>query len=167
MTSDTVETRAASLFRRREQPLAHTIYGLILTLATVGELLRHEVSASSSARWLLGASAVLLAAHLFSSVLAQVASTRDHPTWSEFITIGHEDISVVYGGAGAAAVMAITAAADLDSQNALALTLVIGVGALAALSFYGLRHQQLIPRVLMTAAAVVLATIIVVLENTV
>ena len=167
MTSNANDAMSSSLFRRRQQPLTHTVYGLILALATVGELIRHETSATSSAQWLLGASAILLAAHLFSSMLAQIAATQDDPTWSELVSIGHEDISVVYGGVGAAVIMAITAATGLDSQNALLLTLVIGLGTLAALSFYGLRHQPPIPRILMTASAIGLATIVVVLENAV
>jgi hypothetical protein len=146
--------------------LAHTVYGLILTLATVGELIHHEVSAATSVAWLLGASVVLLGAHLFSDVLAHVAATRDDPNWSEIISISHEDVSVVYGGIGAAAIMAVAAIADLHSENALMATVVAGLVALAALCFYGLSHHRLAPRLLMSGTAVAFGAAIVLLENT-
>ncbi len=155
-----------SIFRRGELPLAHTVYGLILALATVGELIHHEVSAAASVAWLLAASVVLLGAHLFSDVLAHVAATRDDPNWSEIVSIGHEDVSVVYGGIGAAAIMAVAAIADLHSENALVATVVAGLVALAALCFYGLSHHRLAPRLLMSATAVAFGTVIVLLENT-
>ena len=156
----------SSIFRRGEVPLAHTVYGLILTLATVGELLHHEESAASSVAWLLGASAVLLAAHLFSDLLARLASTQDDPNRSELFSIGHEDVSVVYGGLGAAVIMAVTAVADLDSENALYVVVVAGLVALAALCFYGLSHHSVLPRLAMTATAVAFGAVIVLLENT-
>lgn len=158
--------RNTSIFRRGELPLAHTVYGLILTLATVGELIHHELSAAASVAWLLGASAVLLAAHLFSDVLAHLASTQDDPNWSELISIGHEDVSVTYGGLGAAAIMAVAAVADLDSENALNVVAGAGLVALAALCFYGLSHHRPLPRVAMTFAAVVFGAVIVYLEIT-
>jgi hypothetical protein len=43
--------RNTSIFRRGELPVAHTVYGLILTLATVGELIHHELSAAASTPW--------------------------------------------------------------------------------------------------------------------
>jgi uncharacterized membrane protein len=159
--------RNTSIFRRGELPLAHTVYGLILTLATVGELIHHEVSAVPSVAWLLGASAVLLAAHLFSDVLARLASTQDDPNWSELISIGHEDVSVVYGGLGAAMIMAVAAVADLDSENALYVVVVAGLVALAALCLYGLSHHRPLPRLTMTVTAVAFGAVIVLLENTV
>ena len=72
-----------SVFKRGEVALAHTVYGLILTLATVGELINEEVTAGVAVAWLLGAGAVLLGAHLFSDMLAHVATTRDEPDWFE------------------------------------------------------------------------------------
>ena len=157
----------SSVFRRGELPLAHTVYGLILALATVGELLHHEVSAPASVAWLLGASAVLLAAHLFSDLLARLASTQDDPKWSEVVSIGHEDVSVVYGGLGAAVIMAVAAVADLHSENALYVVVGAGLVALAALCFYGLSHHRLLPRLSMTVSAVAFGAVIVFLENAV
>jgi hypothetical protein len=159
--------QSTSIFRRGEVPLAHTVYGLILALATVGELIHHEVSAAASVAWLLGASAVLLGAHLFSDALARLASTRDDPHWSEIVSIGHEDVSVVYGGLGGAAIMAVAAVADLDSENALLVSVGAGLLALAALCFYGLSHHRLLPRLIMTAIAVGFGAVIVLLENTI
>ena len=147
--------------------MAHTVYGLILALATVGELIHHEVSAAASVAWLVGASAVLLGAHLFSDVLARVAATRSDPDWSEIVSIGREDVSVVYGGIGGAAIMAVAAIADLDSENALLVSVAAGLLALAALCFYGLSHHRLLPRLIMTAVAVAFGAAIVLLENTV
>ena len=57
----TESRRRRSIFRRGEDALAHTVYGLILTLATIGELIHHEASAEASIAWLIGAGAVLLA----------------------------------------------------------------------------------------------------------
>ena len=160
-------TSNTSVFRRGELPLAHTVYGLILTLATVGELLHHEVTAAASVAWLLGASAVLLAAHLFSDLLARLASTQDDPNWSELFSVGHEDVSVVYGGLGASVIMAVAAVADLDSENGLYVVVGAGLVALAALCFYGLSHHRPLARLAMTVTAVAFGAVIVVLENTV
>jgi hypothetical protein len=77
------------------------------------------VSASASVAWLVGASAVLLAAHLFSDLLARLASTQDDPKWSEVTSIGHEDVSVAYGGLGAAVIMGVAAVARLNGERAL------------------------------------------------
>ncbi len=161
------QVHTESVFRRGELPLAHTVYGLILTIATVGELIHHEVSATASVAWLLGASAVLLAAHLFSDVLARLAATQDDPKWSELISIGHEDVSVMYGGLGAAVIMAVAALADLDSENALHVTAGVGLVALAALCFHGLSHHRPLPRLAMTVTAVAFGAVIVLLENSV
>jgi hypothetical protein len=155
-----------TIFRRGEVPLAHTVYGLILTLATVGELIHHEVAAATSVAWLLGASAVLVAAHLFSDVLAHLAATQDDPNWSELTSIGHEDLSVSYGGIGAAMLMTVAAVADLDAENALYMTVGLGLIALAALCSYGLSHHPPLPRLVMSATAVMLGAVIVFLENT-
>lgn len=160
------ESRRRSLFPRGEDALAHTVYGLILTLATVGELIHHEESAGASVAWLLGAGAVLLAAHLFSDVLAHLASTRDDPNWSETLRIGREDVSVAVGFVGAALVMAVAALADLDSQNALYACVASGLVAVAALSFYATSNHRVLTRVLMGGAAAALGAVIVLGENT-
>jgi hypothetical protein len=160
------ETRRRSVFRRGEDALAHTVYGLILTLATVGELIHHEESAEASIAWLLGAGAVLLAAHLFSDVLAHLASTLDDPDWSETLRIGREDVSVTIGFIGAALVMAVAALADLDPQGALYACVAVGLVAVAALSFYSTSNHRLLTRVLMSGAAAVLGAVIVLGENT-
>jgi uncharacterized membrane protein len=158
--------RNTTIFRRAEVSLAHAVYGLILTLATVGELIHHEVTASASVVWLLGSSAVLVAAHLFSDVLARLTATQADPDWSELISIGHEDLSVGYGGIGAAVIMAVVAVADLDSENALYVTAGAGLVALAALCFYGLSHHRPLPRLIISTTAVGLGAVIVLLENT-
>jgi hypothetical protein len=160
------ESRRRSVFGRGEDALAHTVYGLILTLATVGELIYHEESASASVAWLLGAGAVLLAAHLFSDVLAHLASTRDDPNWSETLRIGRADVSVAIGFVGAALVMAVAALADLDSQGALYACVAVGLVVVAALSFYATSNHRLLTRVLMGTAAAVLGAVIVLGENT-
>jgi hypothetical protein len=54
--------KRVSVFARGESALAHAVYGLILTMATLGELLDHDVSARTSVAWLLGSGVVLLAA---------------------------------------------------------------------------------------------------------
>lgn len=155
-----------SVFRRGELPLAHAVYGLILTLATVGELIHREGSATASVSWLLGGSAVLLGAHVFSDLLAHIAAARDDPNWSEIVSIGHEDIAVVYGGIGAAMIMVVAAIFDLDSENALIASVGVGLVALAALCYYGLSHQRPLIRLVVSAASVGFAIVIVGLENT-
>ena len=64
------------IVRRARTFLSHAVYGLILTLATVGELIRHGSDARESVAWVLGAGGVLLVAHLFSDVLAETAATQ-------------------------------------------------------------------------------------------
>jgi hypothetical protein len=154
-----------SVFKRGEVTLAHTVYGLILTLATVGELLHEEVTAGDSVAWLLAAGAVLLGAHLFSDVLAHVATTRDEPGWSEILSVSREDVSVVSGAVGAALIMAVAALADLDSEGALMTCVVVGLVALAALCFYGLPQHRLVVRLSMSAVGVAFGAVIVLLEN--
>lgn len=160
------DSRRRSVFRRGEDALAHTVYGLILTLATVGELIHHEESARASVAWLLGAGAVLLAAHLFSDVLAHLASMRDDPNWSETLRIGREDVSVTIGFVGAALIMVIAALADLDTQGALYVCVAVGLVTVATLSFYATVNHRLATRVLTSTAAAVLGAVIVLGENT-
>ena len=159
-------SRHRSVFRRGENALAHTVYGLILTLATVGELIYHEESASTSVAWLLGAGAVLLAAHLFSDVLAHLAATLDDLDWSETLRVGRDDVSVTVGFVAAALVMAIAALAELDSQGALYACVVVGLVAVVALSFYATSNHRLLTRVMMSATAASLGAVIVLGENT-
>ena len=156
-----------SLFMRSEVTLAHAVYGLILTVATLGELIHHEVSAPAAVLWLLGAGAVLLAAHLFSDILAHTVAAQDDPDWSEIISVGREDLSVVAGSVGAALVMAIAAVADLDSQRSLVVCAVLGLVSVAALTYYATLHHRLPVRLAMSAIATVLCIVIVGLENTV
>lgn len=155
-----------STFKRGEVALAHTVYGLILTLATVGELIHEEVTAGVAVAFLLGAGAVLLGAHLFSDVLAHVATARDEPDWPEILSIGREDVSVVSGAVAAALIMTVAALADLDSEGALVACVLVGLVALAALCFYGLPQHRLSVRVVISAVGVAFAALIVLLENT-
>ena len=157
----------SAVYRRGEVTVAHTVYGLILTLATVGELIHEEVDSGAAVGWLLGAGAVLLGAHLFSDVLGHVATTRDDPDWPEILSIGREDVSVVAGALGSALIMAVAALADLDSVSALTACLVLGLVAVAALCFYALPQHTALVRVGMSAAGVVLSGAIVLMENTV
>lgn len=158
-------SRRRSAFRRSEHGLAHVVYGLILAIATVGELIHHEETAGVSVAWLIGAGAVLLAAHLFSDVLAHVAMSRDDPIWSETLRIGREDMAVTIGFIGAASIMAIAALGDLDAQRALLVCVVAGLVAVAALSFSATSHHRMATRVLMSVAATVLGVAIVIGEN--
>ena len=160
------ERRRRSIFRRGEDALAHTVYGLILTLATIGELIHHEESAGVSVAWLIGAGAVLLAAHLFSDVLAHLASAQEDPNWSETLRIGREDVSVTAGFIGAALIMSVAALADLDAQGALYTCVAAGLFAVAAVSFHATANHRPATRVLMSAAAAVLGAVIILGENT-
>ncbi len=156
-----------SVVRRAQTFLSHGVYGLLLTLATVGELIRHGSDARESVAWILGAGGVLLVAHLFSDVLAETAATQRDPSRAELLRVGREDIAVASGFLGAALIMAAAAIGDLDARNALVVCVVVGLLALAALSFYATaRHRQLV-RVTMALLSVALGAVIVVLENTV
>ena len=115
---------------------------------------------------LIGAGAVLLAAHLFSDVLAHVASIRDDPEWSETLRIGREDVSVTIGFIGAALIMAVAALADLSARGALFVCVAAGLVAVAAMSFYATANHRPAARVLLSVAAVRIGAAIVVGENT-
>ena len=155
----------ASVFRRSETPLSHAVYGLIIALATVGELLNHEASAGHSVGWLLGAGLVLFAAHVFSDLLAQTAAERDDPDWREMLTVGRAELAVLTGFVGAAAIMLFAEIADLDSRNALLVCLALGLIAVAALAYYATAHHRPVVRVSMAVIAAALGLVIVVLEN--
>ena len=159
--------RQDSVFQRGESRLAHAVYGLILTIATLGELVEHDVSAGHAAAWLLGSGAVLLAAHLFSDVLAHVAASRDAPVWNEILRVGHHDLAVTYGAIVAALAMTVAAVGDLDTESALAVCVVAGLIALGVLTAYATAHHRRSIQVAMTVTAVVLGAVIVLLENTV
>ena len=158
-------SRRRSIFHPGEDALAHTVYGLILTLATVGELIHHEASSGSSVAWLVGAGAVMLAAHLFSDVLAHVSSTRDDPKWSETLRIGRADLSVTIGFIGAALIMAASALLDLDTEGALNACVLVGLVFLAGLSFYATSNHGLLIRLLMSSAAAALGAVIILGET--
>jgi hypothetical protein len=164
--SDGRRARRRSLFSRGEHVIAHTVYGVILTLATLGELIHHEVAAGTSVAWLLGSGVVLLAAHMFSDVLAHVATTQEDPRWRELLSIGRADLSVATGAVVAALVMAVAAIADLDSEASLTWCVALGLVTVAALSFYALSNHRVALRFLMAGLAVVLGAVIVLLENT-
>ena len=160
------ELRSRSVFDRSEIAIAHAVYGLILTLATLGELLHVESSSRLSVAWLLGAGAVLLAAHLFSDLLAHVAATREDLRFRDIISIGSEDFAVVWGFIGAAVLMGIAALGDLDAERALSICVVLGLISVAGLTFYATTHHRWWTRIGMSFTAVLLGAVIVSLENT-
>jgi hypothetical protein len=168
MSSDSItgSSESVSVFGRAETVLAHGVYGLILTLATLGELLNHHSSASESAGLLLGAGAVLLAAHVFSDVLAKTTATRSDLSWSRVFGVGREEIAVTYGFVGAALIMAVAEVADLDVESALGFSIAVGLLSVAGLSFYATAHHGPLVRVFAGATAAVLGAVIVTLENT-
>lgn len=158
--------RRRSLFQRGEDVLAHAVYGLILTMATVGELIHHEVSSGVAVAWLLGAGAVLLGAHLFSDVLAHASASGEDPHWRDVLAIGGEDLAVTYGAVGAAVVMSIAALANLDAEAALISCVALGLIAVAALSYHALSNHRFVVRAVVAGVAVLVGAVIVVLENT-
>jgi hypothetical protein len=161
------ELLSRSVFNRSEIAVAHTVYGLILTLATLGELIHNDASSRASVAWLLGAGVVLLAAHLFSDLLAHIAATRDDPRLGEILSIGREDVTVVAGFIGAALLMAVAAVSDLDTGRALQTCVALGLTALAGLTVYATSHHRWWTRIVMGLLAVLLGAVIVVLENSV
>ncbi len=158
--------RPRSLFGRGEDALAHAVYGLILTLATLGELIHHEVASGVAVAWLLGAGAVLLAAHLFSDVLAHVAASGQDVDWPAILTVGREDLAVTVGSVASALLMTVAALADLDTRDSLVACVVVGLVAVAALSFSASSAHRLVVRLLLAGLAAALGAVIVVLENT-
>ncbi len=154
-----------SLFPRSESSLAHGVYGLIITIALLGELLHEDVENGEAALWLLGGGAVLLAAHVFSDAIGHVAASQEEPSWTEIFRIGREEIAVVSGAVGGAAVMIVAAAADLDNHRALVGCVVLGLATLAYLSQGAASHRGPLRRLIVAALAVGLGTVIVLLEN--
>lgn len=166
MTQDPdASAQRATLFRRGESALGHAVYGLILTIAELGELLKHDISARTSVAWLLGSGAVLLAAHMFSDVLARVTISRDTPDWNAILRVGKEDIAVIGGAVGAALFMTVAAIADLDADIALIVCLFAGLVALALLAAYATAHHRRSVQVAMSVASVSVGAFIVLLEN--
>ena len=166
MTQAEVVARSGA-FRRAENQLAHTVYGLLLTVATLGELLNHGTEAVDAIGWLLGTGVVLLAAHLFSDGLAHLAAVRSDPDWSYVKSIGKEEASVTFGAFGAAIVMAVTAAFDLDSATSLVSCIGLGVAVVAWITVYATVGHRWWHRGLAALSSVVLSGLIVILENTV
>ena len=83
------------------------------------------------------------------------------------VRVGREGIAVASGFLGAALIMAVAAIGDLDARTALVVCVVVGLLAVAALSFYATAHHRQLVRVTMALLSVVLGVVIVVLENTV
>jgi hypothetical protein len=164
--ADEARLQTRSAFSRGEVGLAHTVYGLILIVATLGELVHYESTSKAAVVWLLGAGAVLVAAHLFSDVLAHVAATQNDPQWSELISIGREDMAVGVGAVGAATIMAVAALADLDSERALTVCVVLALVAIGAITIFATPQHRTSTRLLLSGAAVLLGSVIVLLENT-
>ena len=153
--------------RRARTFLSHAVYGLILTLATVGELIRHGSDARESVAWVLGAGGVLLVAHLFSDVLAETAATQRDLSRADLLRVGREDFGVASGFLGAASIMAVAAIGDLNARTALVVCVVVGLLAVAALSFHATAHHRQLVRVAIALLSALLGVVIVVLENTV
>lgn len=167
MSTSVASGREPSVVRRAQTFLSHGVYGLLLTLATVGELIRHGSDARESVAWILGAGGVLLVAHLFSDVLAETAATQRDPSRAELLRVGREDIAVASGFLGAALIMAVAAIGGLDARTALVVCVVVGLLAVVALSFYATAHHRQLVRVTMALLSVALGVVIVVLENAV
>lgn len=156
-----------SVFGRAETSLSHAVYGLILSLATVGQLLAHESEPVESIAWLLGAGAVLLVARLFSELLARIASSREELHRADLVEIGAEDVAVVAGFLGAVAVVAAAAGIGIDHQSALIAIAALGLAALAGLTFYATVQRPMAIRAVVALGATVLGGALVTLEQVV
>jgi hypothetical protein len=161
----TAAEEGTTLFRRSEHALSHIVYGLILALAALGELINHEASAGEAALALFGTGIVLLAAHSFADVLARLVATSGDVGFLGVVRIGRHDLAVALGGFVMGAVMLLADLADADADRAMVVCLVGALGWLALNTFYALRDHRLALRLPMTVAAVLLAGIIVTLEN--
>ncbi len=153
--------------RLGESGLAHLVYGLILTMATLGELVDHHTEAYEASRWLLGAAGVLLAAHVFSSGLAHLAAAGENPDWRELVRVGRHELSVTAGSVTAAAVMVIAGVTGMDAERTLTACVVGGLVALFAISFRASTGHRWVVRGGMSTLAALIGGIIVTLENTV
>ncbi len=151
-------------FRRSEHALSHMVYGLILAVATLGELIRHEVDALEAAAGLYLVGIVLLAAHLFSDVFARLlAEERMH--LRGVLQIGYNDLAVAAGGVIMGTTMLIAHLVDADASGAMTACLIGALGWLGIQTFFALHRHRVAIRVLMSVVAVLLASVIVALEN--
>ena len=69
-------SRRRSVFRRGETALARTVYGLILTLATVGELVHHEESAGASVMAIVALAGLDAQAALYTCFVVGLVAVR-------------------------------------------------------------------------------------------
>ncbi len=162
--SKTQTTQPRLIAHFDEPQLTHVVYGVLLTLATVGELIDHDAEVRLSLAWLLGGGAVLLAAHTYSAILAYVSKTSDDVRWPDAVQIAQQELSVVIGAVGASAIVATAALLNLSSARALWLCVALGLGSVAALAFFASSKRDLVPRLVMAGGAVALGATIVILE---
>ena len=145
--------------------MSHTVYGLILSLATLGELLNHRSPADEAAFWLFGTGAVLFAAHAFSDTLARLVAADGEVGARGVMSIGRNDLAVSLGGFAMGATMLVAYAAGIESLLAMRLCLVAALAWLALTTWNALSHHRSAIRLGMTLGALCLAVVIVGLEN--
>jgi hypothetical protein len=156
---------SAGPFRRSEHAMSHIVYGLILAVSTLGELIDHEVDARDGAAALYATGLVLLAAHLFSDVVARMIAGNDDVRLGSVIRIGTEDLSVALGGFAMGSAMLVADLVEADPSTAMTACFLGAMGWLAVQTFIALRRHSYALRLTMATLAVVLATVIVALEN--
>ena len=144
--------------------MSHIVYGLILAVATLGELIRHEVDALEAAGGLYLVGVVLLAAHLFSDVLARLLA-QEEMHLRGVLQIGYADLAVALGGVIMGTTMLIAHLVDADASNAMTACLVGALGWLGIQTFFALHRHRPVIRLLMSVVAVLLAGVTVALEN--
>ena len=156
---------ATGPFRRSEHSMSHIVYGLILAVATLGELIDHEVDALDGAAALYATGLVLLAAHLFSDVMARMIAREEDVRLASVLSIGKEDASVALGGLAMGTAMLVAHLAEADPSTAMSACFLGAMGWLAVQTFVALRQDRIALRFTMAVLAVALAAVIVALEN--
>lgn len=146
--------------------MAHVVYGLILTIAALGELVDQRIEAYDASVWLLAAAAVLLAAHVFSSGLGHLGAVGGDPAWTDLLRVGRHELSVTAGSVTAALVMAFAGLTGIDAERALVACSAGGLVALFAISLRATTGHRWVVRLTMGVVATVIGGVIVTLENT-
>ena len=160
MPADT--TPAPSRSSRLHQPvrgrttLSHAIYGLILMVAELGELLEYRVEPSEAALWLLAGGLALLLVHVYSGTLGTAAMSQSPVSVRTVTEQFVEEGPVAVGFAAAAIVLLSTGAVGFDLAVSYGISIAAALIALGGLGALAVVHRPTLPRRLgagaMTAA---------------
>ncbi len=118
---------------RGKTTLSHTIYGLILMVAELGELYDHRVEAPEAALWLLAGGGALLLVHVYSGTLGTAARSPTPVTARTLAEQFVEEAPVSFAFAAALSVLVLTTAARIGLTAAYRITISASLLALCVL----------------------------------